>query len=97
MAHLQLPGMGANRLDTGAEQPGPEPRPLPPVTTPLPPEAPPPIPYPTQPPSPGVPGARTWLQAHPWIVPTAGGSLLALIIGLSIGAAVGRRQRRPAL
>jgi hypothetical protein len=101
MGHLRLPGVGQARFESdptgGSEPPKPtDPLPppmLPPSLPPVPTTAPPPVPYPGPEPIPFVPpGARTWFQANPWVLPVGGG-VAALIIGIAIGAAIGRRPR----
>lgn len=52
------------------------------------------VPYPSPPPIPFVPAAaKTWLQAHPLVLPVGGGIAAALILGLTIGVSVGRRRQ----
>lgn len=70
------------------------PRPQPPIPAPVPP-VPVVLPYP-QIPSP-ITAARSMFQARPWLAPVGTG-VVALLIGISIGAAIGRRaSRSPAL
>ncbi len=101
MANIRPIGNGGLQIGASAEpasdgsDPKSEPRPVDPLPPALPPApAPmPQIPYSmTQPPQVLVPQFKTWLEAKPWIVP-AGGSLIALLVGLSIGVAIGRRRR----
>lgn len=59
-----------------------------------PPAVPPPLPMPTVPyPAVEIPMVpQSWFQAHPLVIPI-GGSLLALLVGLTVGVAIGKRLR----
>lgn len=101
-----MPRLPAPQLPVPTPSAGGLPPPAQPSTTPdVTPDAPmpvpsipiPTVPYPADPRGPLIPPvAQTWLQAHPLVLPIGGG-LAALLLGITIGVAVGRRRSsRPA-